>query len=112
MYTNENGNLNQKQQGDVLFARIDSLPKDLSPVARKERGFVLAEGEATGHAHTISDGIRLYQDSTGGLFVHAETTATVVHEEHGPITLEVGFWKIGQVREMDHMADVVRTVTD
>jgi hypothetical protein len=43
------------RQGDVLIVPIEKLPADLEPVAREGRSIVLARGEATGHAHVITD---------------------------------------------------------
>ena len=42
------------RQGDVLLAPIPALPVDAVSVPRKGR-IVLAEGEATGHAHAIAE---------------------------------------------------------
>jgi hypothetical protein len=48
------------QQGDVLLTKIDSLPLG-NKVERKERGYILAEGEATGHAHVIEEEIEMVE---------------------------------------------------
>jgi hypothetical protein len=45
------------RQGDVLLVFVEELPNDASPVLPTERGgrlrHVIAEGEASGHAHTL-----------------------------------------------------------
>jgi len=41
----------QHQQGDVTFERLTELPVG----TRKEAGRILAYGEATGHAHRLTD---------------------------------------------------------
>jgi hypothetical protein len=41
------------RQGDVLIRKVDRLPEGLTEVPRGSRGIVLAEGEATGHAHVV-----------------------------------------------------------
>ena len=43
------------QHGDVLLYRIDSLPERVRRIEPTEGRHVLAEGEATGHAHAICD---------------------------------------------------------
>lgn len=113
------GNPNQKQQGDVLCERIASIPEatkaKLKPVGRSHRGFILAEGETTGHAHTIQDNIQLFEEKeTGKLFAENpnETPATITHEEHGPITLDKGIWEVSRVREYDAIRELERTVRD
>ena len=101
------------RQGDVLIQRIDQEPHGLTPVARDAGRIVLAYGEATGHAHAILDRDcalltadvlteteRILRVGTGG--------ATVVHEEHGPIVLEPGVYRvIRQVEWSDAMEPVL-----
>lgn len=43
----------QIRQGDVYLFQVNSLPKDLTPVAPVGKNHVLAYGEATGHCHAI-----------------------------------------------------------
>jgi hypothetical protein len=75
------------EQGDVCFFQTDKINKE-NPVKAKEKGFVLAEGEVTGHAHVIdrNAGIKLFQY---GEELHIETSvaAPVKHEEHKTINL-------------------------
>ena len=101
----------QFQQGDVLFLKIEAVPSGTKPVNRKERGFVLAEGEHTGNAHVITDDIELFEKS-GVLYLRNEEQVIVKHEEHKPITLEPGIWEIGRVREYDYFLEMERTVKD
>ena len=109
------GKIDQKQQGDVLLQKITDLPLGLKPVSRKARGYVLADGEVTGHAHVIDvaeGGIELFEDGTGRLFMQTDHPVTVKHEEHGPIQLDAGIWQINRVREMDHVRQAERQVAD
>jgi len=75
------------EQGDVCFFRTDKINKE-NKVKAKERGFVLAESETTGHAHVIDreSGISMFQH---GEELHIETKAItpVIHEEHKTINL-------------------------
>jgi len=109
-----------KRQGDLLFIKIDKLPEELyqggrvrhivvtSP-KRHKRGFILAEGEATGHHHTIEtlavvdNKPRYYNIEWNGgrvSFIEVDKTAKVEHEEHGTITLEPGIYQINHQREI------------
>lgn len=100
------------QQGDVLFHTVSELPTGLTEVICKDR-VTFAEGEATGHHHScVADGVRLYEDSAGTLWCGVEREATVTHQEHGPVTLAPGTYRIGIVREVDPFTDEIRRVAD
>lgn len=102
------------QQGDVILKLRDALPAGGKKVQPGQRGYVLAEGEATGHAHTIeaAPGIELYEVD-GVLWLRVEGEArTLVHEEHHAQVVEPGVYEVGRVVEMDPFADEARTVAD
>ena len=94
------------QQGDVLFKKVSGIQG--KKIARK----IIAEGETTGHKHvlTIGDG-DLYEEN-GVLYLHCETECTVTHEEHKPVTLPIGDYEIGIVREFDYVSEEARRVQD
>ena len=98
------------QQGDVLIKKISELPQGKT-VERRQRGFVLADGEVTGHAHVIEDNIKMVEVN-GVLFIGCESDVTVKHEEHGAITIPAGNYQIGIVQEYDHFAEEARNVVD
>ena len=104
----------QKQQGDVLCTKLESLPEEgaRKKIKRTKRGLVLAEGEATGHAHIIEDTDAELIQIGERMLLNLTKSATIKHDEHGPITLEPGIWEIGRVREKDWLNDMVRTVAD
>ena len=96
------------RHGDVLIAAINEIPADASP----KHGAVLALGEITGHSHRFADpqGVALW-DSGGQLFVTVKTaTATIIHEEHNPITLPQGTYRVWMQREYTPQA--IRLVVD
>lgn len=99
------------QQGDVIIKKVSINFTGMKKVARGVRGFVLAEGEATGHAHKVEDDIALFEKD-GTLYVGSEEGFTVEHEEHGAITVEKGTYEIGNVQEYDHFAEEARAVVD
>lgn len=104
------------QQGDVLIKPIEKLPTEKSEFV--ETG-VLAYGEVTGHSHKISD-YDVESDNPsvevlkilGSLYVVAKKEWTVRHEEHHPIVVPPGTYKIGIVREYDHFSEEARSVAD
>lgn len=96
------------QQGDVLLRR-SSIPKSAT---RKDGRAIVAYGEATGHCHeVIGDGVEVYEEN-GALYVSAPKGGTIQHEEHKPIALEPGNYKIGIVQEYDYFAEEARQVRD
>ena len=98
-------------QGDVFFTRTEALPNGAMPVERTLRGFVIAEGEATGHAHVVADDIELYEVG-GFLYLRTESEVKVKHEEHKSVILSKGIWKVGIVHEYDPFNEEVRGVRD
>jgi hypothetical protein len=71
----------------------------------------LAEGELTGHNHTIFGKIAFFRDDAlardipGGLYIgHMKIdapSARVVHQEHGAIDLPTGTYRVRRQRELD-----------
>lgn len=75
---------------------------------------ILAEGEATGHAHrVVSDvPVDVYELSSGIREFVIKDTASIVHEEHRKISLPEGDYYSDKVLEYDHFAEEVRKVKD
>jgi hypothetical protein len=97
------------RQGDVLIAVVDAIPDD----AVRRSDMVLAEGEITGHRHRVQDQstAELWAGLDGLLYLRViADTATLVHEEHGPITLERGLYRVWRQRE--YTPDAFRTIYD
>ena len=70
--------------------------------AREQGRIILAHGEVTGHAHGITEGNAELYEENGVLFLHVESeTALLTHEEHGPIALPRGDFKITIQREYE-----------
>ena len=100
-----------KQQGDVLIHPIKNLPT--GAIKRERQGdLVLAEGEATGHAHRIKDAHADIFDCDGVVYLTVDGKATLTHEEHGPITIDPGVYEIGIIVEVDPFEDEIRYVQD
>jgi hypothetical protein len=93
------------QQGDVLIKPVDEIPENAAVI----EGGVLAEGEATGHAHrAIAVDVQLFVFE-GTRYMRVPQKTEIVHEEHKPINLPAGDYTIGIVREYDHFAEEKRS---
>jgi hypothetical protein len=96
------------QQGDVLIFGGAVIPKS----AKRLGARTLREGEHTGHAHVaVADDVALFiQD--GVLYMSAPSGTEIVHEEHNPVSVPPGNYRIGVVREFDYLANMSREVLD
>ena len=101
------------RQGDVLLVATDQVPQG-PEVPRDGRGrIVLAYGEVTGHAHAIADSeATLYGATLADRFLEvlAEGGVTLSHEEHGPIRLPLGTYRV--VRQREWTPEGARWVAD
>jgi hypothetical protein len=109
------------RQGDVLLVPVDAAPFVDAPAAVEGSRFVLAEGEATGHAHVVRGRGKLYRpiDQDHDLehpCLVVEEPATLVHEEHDAIVLAPGAYEVRRQREYvaptPRHRESFRTVTD
>jgi hypothetical protein len=91
------------RQGDVLLVPVDAIPGESKRATSEGTRLVLAEGEATGHAHVVLGEGRLYlpgtQRGTAGTYLLVEGPATLVHDEHDAIGLEPGTYEVRRQRE-------------
>lgn len=95
------------QQGDVMIVKIKKIE------GKKLNHLVLAEGEKTGHSHTITKGEAELYEKEGTLFLKVlSESATLTHQEHPPIEIELGEYKIGIVKEYDHWDEEAKEVKD
>lgn len=106
----------QVRQGDVLIVRDDDAPIDGVEIQREGDRVVLAYGKATGHAHAIRTrtgklhAVREAQAGVIGVLALARAS-TLRHEEHAPIRLPAGRYRI--VRQVEYVAGAVpRPVAD
>jgi hypothetical protein len=104
----------KQQQGDCIIKQINELPQSLTPIAVHPRGgYVLAHGEATGHMHLLAaDGVTVYEDAHGVLWIQASKAAVLTHEEHRAQIIAPGVYRVDRVREYDAFAEEAKQVTD
>jgi hypothetical protein len=96
------------RHGDVMIASVENIPS----TAMLGPDVVLARGEITGHMHRIEtpSSAELWE-LDGQLYIKViADTARVVHEEHKPITLSRGLYKVWQQRE--YTPEKIRPVYD
>lgn len=91
------------RQGDIYLVPIDTLPDGLTEVPRDRGRIVLAEGEATGHLHTIEapEATFLAQDLADieGRFLAVEAEVALTHPEHSTIQVRPGAYRVVRQRE-------------
>lgn len=82
-----------------MLLRVASVPAGAERLPRKNGKIILAEGEATGHAHAVASRDAAAFEIGGRRYLVLKDAATVVHEEHAPIDLERGYWRVIRQRE-------------
>ena len=99
------------RQGDVLLVAVSKIPKGAKRCEPKNGRFVLAEGEATGHCHTICeiDG-SLFIDENNRLFLRTEAGCELLHQEHGPAPIDPGIHEV--IRQREYAPEAIHNVSD
>jgi hypothetical protein len=98
-------------QGDLLIEQIENRPPSGTRIATQAGATIVAEGELSGHRHTIYDAVTMFRDDAlardipAGLYVgHINVdspSARLVHDEHDPITLRQGSYRVRRQREFE-----------
>lgn len=97
------------RQGDILIMAVDGetvakAEKEGDYVSRDNDRLILAYGESTGHAHAISEIDVKMISSQQGRFLRAEQPFILSHEEHNPISIPAGTYRVIRQREYDPTA--------
>jgi hypothetical protein len=99
-------------QGDTLLEQLDDAPISGRRIESSTQGPVtVAEGEATGHHHRVIGQVTMYRDDAlacdvpSGLYIaHLKISgagARLQHEEHAPIALEKGTYRVRRQRQLE-----------
>lgn len=112
------------RQGDVLLELVKALPKGAKDITPTDR-IVLAHGEVTGHAHAVYPEVvptprasakprtkmpaKLW-DAGAERFLQVVEKTALKHEEHAPVPLEPGIYKVTTQRE--YSPEEIRKVAD
>ncbi len=85
------------RHGDVLVQRVSGIPAH----AKKRAGQVLVRGEATGHSHRVGEsGAGVIFETVDEMFLQiVAPIGTLIHEEHSPIELAAGSYRVWTQRE-------------
>lgn len=95
------------RHGDVLIATVQAIPEQ----AKKRIQPILAYGEVTGHCHRIEHATDAeVLEYRNALFLRVFVPTRIVHEEHHPISLPPGTYRVWQQREYTPQA--IRTIRD
>jgi hypothetical protein len=96
------------RHGDVFIQSCGAIPSSATLLPHCN----LAKGEATGHAHRIAerDAAQLFRQNEMLYLRVAGKQATVMHEEHAPIVLERGNYRVWIQRE--YSPEAIRRVVD
>ena len=100
------------RQGDVLLVACARKPAGAMRVQRQAGArVILAEGEATGHAHAfVEDDVEEYE-AKGERYIRIVSSPRLLrHEEHAPIEVPAGWWKLRRQRE--YSPEEIRRVAD
>jgi hypothetical protein len=106
-------------QGDLLIERVSDISGRPFPPAA-DCAVVLAEGELTGHSHTVSGRVSFFRDDAlardipRGLYLGhltvVDATARIAHQEHAALELPQGTYRVRRQRELD--PEEARVVAD
>lgn len=115
-----NGSPTQHAQGDFLIESVatDAIPTNLALQLPQNGELIVGYGEVTGHTHAIqARGVTLTIEKEGAQYMTideliAPEGATIVHQEHAPLTLKPGTYKITRQREVTDTDDGVSFVSD
>ena len=101
------------QQGDVILTKVDKEEiADRLKNGTRHHTPIIQLGESTGHAHRIDGSGYMIHELWGNRYLELKKDVVLRHEEHKPIDLLKGFYKIGIVKEYDHWKEETRRVRD
>lgn len=99
-------------QGDVVVKKVKSIPEFES--ADWVENNVLAKGEATGHVHKVKGNCRVIKNPTDSndMYLDVIEDSELYHQEHSPIKIGPGFYKVEIQREYNHFFNIIDLVYD
>ena len=92
------------QQGDVIIERVNNIK------GKKLNHLTLAQGEVTGHHHTITKGDAELYENNGTLYLRANSECELTHQEHN--TIEIAPDTYWVVRQREYSPEEIRRVAD
>jgi hypothetical protein len=99
------------RQGDVLVVETKTVEAGAKEVEPDVKGrLILAEGEATGHAHAVAASTAALLIVRDLMFLHVHQQTQILHEEHAPIDLPPGNYRV--LRQREYTPQEIRRVSD
>jgi hypothetical protein len=101
----------QVRQGDVYLTKVGKVDlaqaRRIAPVNGR---LILAEGEATGHHHSVDCQTAGLFDLTGKTVLVVDTPTVLTHQEHGAIEVAPGTYWV--TRQREYSPESIRRVID
>lgn len=98
------------RHGDIVLI-VAELPAHARRISADGEPIVLAVGEATGHAHTVTGTrVALWSADEQRYLVAESTDVALDHQEHGHVPVQVRTYFVGQEREYTDDQSERRTV--
>lgn len=98
------------RHGDVYLERIPDLTHRETVTRHTE--YVIAEGEATGHAHRLLAPTISVWNKAAQRYIHVPEGGVLTHEEHGAYDVAPGTYAVHIQRTWDYLAEMARQVAD
>jgi hypothetical protein len=99
------------RQGDVLIEQVDDGTVKGEKMQPRDGRVILAYGEATGHHHSIAvEDVALAVEDDGVMFLKTIRDSVVSHQEHDPISIPAGTYRV--TRQREYSPDEIRNVAD
>jgi len=105
--------MDYKHQGDITFVPISGTMEGKKEA--HDGSYIVGYGEATGHHHKVT--VERPEDMeivkvADGFILRLKSEGIVTHQEHKPLVLDPGLYRVGHEREYDHFALQTRRVID
>lgn len=110
--------MRQMRQGDVFVQQVQKRERSGRAISDQGR-VILAYGEVTGHAHEVVaetkaiEGVppaQLFEEPDGTRYLFVDRPCSLIHQEHGPIALKTGCYKV--TRQREYSPEEIRLVAD
>lgn len=103
------------RQGDILLLPCSDIPLNAVPEPPEEGLVVLARGETSGHRHVVgADHVTFFrEDGSGGggyIRVTGPDPVDLSHEEHSPLAIPPGNYRVVRQREYQPRAQPRRVM--
>jgi len=103
------------RQGDILLLPCSDIPLNAVPEAPEDGLVVLARGETSGHRHVVgADRVTFFrEDGSGGggyIKVTGPDPVDLSHEEHSPLAIPPGNYRVVRQREYQPRAQPRRVM--